>query len=159
MALPSRVAGVSDRLPPSLLLHFDASVRYGEDNATPTSAAVGFVVGDGREPLIERSVGVEAFVSSAHLEYRALLEAVRAVEEFEEPITSLHVHGDADAVIDAVDPRANATPGDRVMARRVDAIRAAVADIPTVTYRAVGRGQNERAHTLARAGHERTAGE
>ncbi|GGO01590.1 hypothetical protein GCM10009030_35420 [Haloarcula pellucida] len=140
---------------PSLLLYFDASVLYGSDDGTPTSAAVGFLVEDGTTTVIERSLAVDAFVSSAHLEYRALLEAVRAVEAYPTTVTSLHVHGDADAVLRAVDPTAAATPSDRVVRRRVDAIHECVADVPVVTYRAVERGENERAHRLARAGHER----
>jgi len=138
---------------PSLSLYFDASVHYGRDNATPTSAAVGFLVESGVTSHIERSMAVDAFVSSAHLEYRALLEAVRAVADTGERVASLHVHGDADAVIRAVDPDRPATPDDRVCRRRVDAIRDAVDGIPVVTYRIVGRGENERAHRLARAGH------
>jgi len=35
--------------PPSLLAYFDASLLYGDDNATPTSAAVGVLVEDGTE--------------------------------------------------------------------------------------------------------------
>jgi len=155
LPVPSPAPDVSrsNSLPPSLLLYFDASVRYAEDNATPTSAAVGFVVGDGAEALIEQSLPVRTFVSSAHLEYRALLEAVQAVDAMDGRIASLHVHGDADAVIDAVDPAVDAKPGDRIMAKRVAAIRNAVEAIPTVTYRAVGRGENRRAHDLAQRGH------
>jgi ribonuclease HI len=143
-----------DRLPPSLLVYFDASVRYAGDNATPTSAAVGFVVGDGIRTLLKQSLPVRTFVSSAHLEYRALLEAVQAVAAMDGRIAALHVHGDADAVIDTVDPGVDATPGDRVTERRVEAIRAAVADVPTVTYRAVSRDENQRAHDLAQRGHD-----
>jgi len=138
---------------PSLSLYFDASVHYGPDNATPTSAAVGFLVESGARTHIERSLAVDAFVSPAHLEYRALLSAVRAVAATDDRVASLHVHGDADAVIRAVDPDHPATPGDRVCRTRVEAIRDAVAEIPVVTYRVVGRGENERAHRLARAGH------
>ncbi|WP_324663279.1 ribonuclease H family protein [Haloarcula sediminis] len=138
---------------PSLSLYFDASVHYGPDNATPTSAAVGFLVESGTTTHIERSMAVDAFVSSTHLEYRALLEAVRAVAATDDRVASLHVHGDADAVIRAVDPDRPATPGDRVCRRRVGAIREAVAAVPVVTYRVVGRDENERAHRLARAGH------
>ena len=141
------------RFAPSLSLYFDASVHFGPDNATPTSAAVGFLVEGGATTHIERSMPVDAFVSTAHLEYRALLEAVRAVAETDERVASLHVHGDADAVLQAVDPDHPATPGDRVCRTRVEAIREAVAEIPVVTYRVVGRGENERAHRLARAGH------
>ncbi|MBV0923891.1 reverse transcriptase-like protein [Halomicroarcula limicola] len=139
---------------PSLLLYFDASVLYGPDNGTPTSAAVGFLVKDGTTTILERSMHVDAFVSSAHLEYRALLEAVRAVEELSTTVASLHVHGDADAVLRAVDPRHHAMPDDAVARRRVASIHECVADIPVVTYRAVKRGENERAHELARAGHD-----
>lgn len=154
LAEPPSTSDVSrSNLPPSLLLYFDASVRYGPDNATPTSAAVGFVVGDGTETLIEQSLPVGTFVSSTHLEYRALLEAVQAVEAMDGRIASLHVHGDADAVVDAVDPAVDAEPGDQIMQKRVRAIRAAVEDVPTVTYRAVGRGENRRAHDLAQRGH------
>ncbi|WP_245180515.1 hypothetical protein [Haloarcula amylovorans] len=46
-------------------------------------------------------------------------------------------------------------PDDAVARRRVESIRECVAEIPVVTYRAVGRGENERAHELAQAGHER----
>jgi len=143
----------SDGFAPSLSLYFDASVLYGTDNATPTSAAVGFLVESGATTHIERSLAVDTFVSTAHLEYRALLEAVRAVAAADDRVASLHVHGDADAVIRAVDPDHPATAGDRICRTRVDAIHEAVADIPVVTYRAVGRGENERAHDLARAGH------
>ena len=138
---------------PSLSLYFDASVHYGPDNARPTSAAVGFLVESGATTHIERSMAVDAFVSTAHLEYRALLEAVRAVEATDDRVASLHIHGDADAVIRAVDPDRPATPDDRVCRTRVAAIREAVAPIPVVTYRVVGRDGNERAHDLARAGH------
>jgi ribonuclease HI len=143
----------SGRFGPSLSLYFDASVLYGADNATPTSAAVGFLVESGATTHIERSLPVDAFVSSAHLEYRALLEAVRAVAATDDRVASLHVHGDADAVIHAVDPDHPATPGDRICRTRVDAVGEAVAEIPVVTYRVVGRGENARAHRLARAGH------
>ena len=138
---------------PSLSLYFDASVLYGADNATPTSAAVGFLVESGTTTHIERSLPVDAFVSSAHLEYRALLAAVRAVADSGDRVASLHVHGDADAVLRAVDPDHPATPGDRICRTRVEAIREAVAPIPVVTYRVVGRGENERAHKLTRSGH------
>jgi len=138
---------------PSLSLYFDASVPYRSDNATPTSAAVGFLIESGATTHVERSLPIDAFVSSAHLEYRALLAAVRAVEATDDRVASLHVHGDADAVIRAVDPDHPATPGDRICRRRVTAIREAVAPIPVVTYRVVGRGENRRAHDLARAGH------
>jgi ribonuclease HI len=138
---------------PSLLLYFDASVLYAEDNATPTSAAVGYVIEDGSTTIHEESVPIDAFVSSAHLEYRALLEAVRAVSDHAADPPSLHVHGDADVVIRNVDPSEPATPGDRVTRRRVEQIRDLVADIPVVTYRTIKRGRNERAHEVARAGH------
>jgi len=138
---------------PSLSLYFDASVLYGPDNATPTSAAVGFLVESGSTTHVERSMPVDAFVSSAHLEYRALLEAVRTVAASDDRVASLHVHGDADAVIRAVDPDHPATPTDPVVRHRVVAIRDAVDQIPVVTYRVVNRGENQRAHALARNGH------
>ncbi|MFC7228556.1 hypothetical protein N0B31_14175 [Salinirubellus salinus] len=42
-----------------------------------------------------------------------------------------------------------------VSRRRVERIRELLAPVPTVTYRVVPRGHNERAHRLARAGHAR----
>jgi ribonuclease HI len=128
-------------------------VLYAEDNATPTSAAVGYVLTDGSETLRAESVPIEAFVSSAHLEFRALLEAVRAVDAHVPDPPSVHVHGDADVVIRTVDQSEPATPGDRLTRHRVEEIRDLVADVPVVTYRAVKRGRNERAHEVARAGH------
>lgn len=144
----------SDAWSPSLLLYFDGSLLYADDNATPTSAAVGYLLTDGSKTLRSESRSIDAFVSSAHLEYRALLEAVRAVDTHISDPPSIHIHGDADVVIRTVDPAEPATPSDRVTRRRVQKIRELVADIPVVTYRAVDRGHNERAHQLARAGHE-----
>lgn len=141
-------------LPPSVLVYFDASVLYGSDNATPTSAAIGYHVDAGTETRVAVSESVETFVSSTDLEYRALLEAVRAVTDRFADLSSLHVHGDADVVIRTVDPDHPARAKGRVARRRVAAVRELVADVPVVTYRAVPRGHNERAHDLARTGHE-----
>jgi hypothetical protein len=141
--------------PPSLLAYFDASVHYGPDNATPTSAAVGVLVEDGTETYVERSLPVEAFRSSAALEHRALVEAVRAVtDRFDRP-SSVHLRGDADAALRVTDPDHPAEPTDPVGRRRVRAVRERLADVPVVTYRAVDRARNRRAHDLARRGHDR----
>jgi ribonuclease HI len=142
-------------LPPSVLLYFDASVLYGSDNATPTSAAIGYHVDAGTETRVAVSERVEAFVSSTDLEYRALLEAVRALTTRFSDLSSLHVHGDADVVIRTVDPDHPARARSSIARRRVAAIRDHVDDVPVVTYHAVARGHNERAHELARAGHDR----
>jgi hypothetical protein len=139
--------------PPSLLGYFDASVHFGSDGETPTSGAVGFVVEDGLRTCLEGSRPVEAVVSTSALEFRACLEMVRAVDRAFDRPSSLHVHGDADAVIRAVDPDISAVPSESVARRRVVEIRDRVADIPVVTYRAVDRDDNDRAHRLAREGH------
>jgi ribonuclease HI len=137
-----------------LLLYFDASLLYGPDNSTPTSAAIGYVVDDGTTTLLEGSQHVDAFVSSAGLELRALVEAARAVAESTDIVSSVHVHGDADAVIRLADPSRPATPSTRLARRRVETIRSCFRDVPVVTYRCVPRHSNERAHALARAGHD-----
>jgi len=142
------------RSPPSLLAYFDASVLYGSDNGTPTSGAIGFLVEDGTTTYIETSRSVGAFVSSAALEFRALRETVKAVDEQFTDVSSLHLHGDADAVIRAADPGHPAEPSHPVLRRRIADVHARVADVPVVTYRSLPRGRNERAHALARAGHE-----
>ena len=139
----------------SLFGAFDASVHYGPDNATPTSAAIGYVIRDGTTTAVEYSGSVSAVVSSTDLEYRALLEMVEAVAgRFEAP-SALHVRGDADVVLRAVDPSDPTEPSGRIARRRTAAIRRTVESlrVPTVTYRSVPRGDNERAHELARAGH------
>ncbi|MFB6126504.1 MAG: reverse transcriptase-like protein [Halolamina sp.] len=141
-------------LAPSLFVSFDASVLYAADNATPTSGAIGYVVEDATTVHVEGSRSVEAFVSNTALEYRALAAAARAVDERFDRVGTLHVHGDADAVIRAVDPDDESTPSERVARRRVEAVRERLADVPTVTYRAVSRERNGRAHDLARAGHD-----
>ncbi len=138
----------------SLVVAFDASVRYGPENATPVSGAIGYLVEEGATVHVERSAGVDAVVSSTALEFRALLAALRAVDARFAPST-LHVRGDADAVIRAVDPARPTEPSGRIVRRRVGAIHELVADVPVVSYRAVDRRGNERAHDLARAGHER----
>jgi len=140
--------------PPSLVLSFDASVLYDADHARPVSGAVGFVVEEGTHTRIERSLRVRNLVSSTALEYRALLEAGLAVDDTFKSVASLHVRGDADVVLDSVDRRVEAMPNGRVERRRVHRIRRLFDDIPTVTYRVVPRGLNERAHRLARAGHD-----
>lgn len=139
----------------SLVLSFDGSVRYGPANATPTGAGVGYVVSEG-EPLVVGSWAPAAFVSSTHVEYRALVAGARAVAALAEhrDVASLHVRGDAAAVMDAVDPDRAGEAGDEVTRRRVAEVRDLFAPIPEVTYRTVSRGRNERAHELARRPHE-----
>lgn len=141
--------------PPSLLAYFDASLRYADDNATPASAAVGVLVEDGVTTYVERSLAVDAFVSSSALEFRALVETARAVDERFDQVSALHVHGDADAVVRAADPASPAEPSSTVAHRRIERTRDLLADVPVVTYRAVSRSENERAHALAAAGHDR----
>ena len=140
--------------PPSLLGYFDASVHFGPDNETPTSGAVGYVVSDGLRTCLEGSLPVDAVVSTSALEFRACLELVRAVDRAFDRPSSLHVHGDADAVIRAVDPAVPAAPSASVARRRVAEIRDHVADIPVVTYQVVDRSDNDRAHKLAREGND-----
>ena len=84
---------------------------------------------------------------------RALVETARAIDDRFDRVASVHLHGDADAVVEAVDPDRAATPPDAVAARRVRETRRLLADVPVVTYRSVPRWRNERAHDLARAGH------
>lgn len=139
----------------SLELAFDASVLYGPENATPRSGAVGYVVVRGATRQFECSRSVDAFVSNTALEYRALADAVAAVDRAFDRVASLHVRGDADAVLRAVDPTTVVTPNGSVERRRVARIRERLADVPQVTYRSVPSPHNERAHTLARRGHER----
>lgn len=141
--------------PLSVALYFDSSVRYGPDNASPRAAAVGYVATAG-DPLVEGSHRLDAFVSSTHAEFRALVEAARAVAALEthRRISDIHVRGDAAAVIEAVDPDRPGSPGDAIRRRRVAFVRDALTPVPRVTYRRVDRAANERAHRLATAAHE-----
>ena len=143
-----------DRTGLSLVLRFDGSVRYGPDNAEPQSAAVGYVVSAGG-PLVEGSRALSTFVSSTHVEFRALVAGARAVAALarHRAVAAVHVRGDAAAVVEAVDPDHSALPGDRIRQRRVETVREALAPIPRVTYRRVGRATNERAHALATRAH------
>jgi ribonuclease HI len=127
---------------------------YGSDNATPVSGAVGFLVEEGTEIHIEHSLRVDNVVSSTALEYRALLEAARAVDTMFERVASVHIRGDADIVLNAVDRRLEVMPKGSVERRRVEQIRRLFDPIPTVTYRVIPRELNKRAHKLARAGHD-----
>jgi len=61
----------------SLVLRFDGSVRYGPNNADPRAAAIGYVVEE-TEPVLEGCREVSAFVSSTHVEFRALVAGARA---------------------------------------------------------------------------------
>jgi hypothetical protein len=105
-------------LPPSLTVAFDASVLYAADNATPVSGAIGFVIREGREPVVERSRAVDAFVGNVALEYRALRAASRVVADRFDRVASVHIRGDADVVIQTVDPDHPATPSGAVVRRR-----------------------------------------
>jgi len=138
---------------PSLFVAFDASVLYGPDNATPTSGAVGFVVEEGTTTHVEGSRSADAVVSNVAPEYRALLAAVRAVDARFDRVASVHIHGDADEVINVVDPSQPAEPTGRVVTRRVAETRDRLSTAPDVTYRALPRALDERAHRLARSGH------
>ena len=138
----------------SLVLTFDGSVHYGPANASPQAAAIGYVVEAGR-PLVEGSRALSTFVSSTHVEFRALVAGARAVAALatHRTVSSVHVRGDAAAVIQAVDPASDTSPGDAVRRRHVDIIRDALADVPRVTYRRIKRGNNQRAHALAARPH------
>jgi len=140
--------------PLSLVVRFDGSVRYGRDDATPTSAAIGYVVTAG-EPVVEGSRSLDAFVSSTHVEYRALVAGARAVAALGDHwrIADVHVRGDAATLIDAVDPDRPAEPGDKIRRRRVASVRDALAPVPRVTYRQTNRTRNELAHELATRAH------
>jgi ribonuclease HI len=132
------------------VLRFDGSVRYGPDNATPKAAAIGYVVVES-DPLLEGSRELSTFVSSTHVEFRALVAGVHAVTALREHdrVSGVHVRGDAAAVIDTVDPDRRSTVHDNICQRRAKRIQKALSPIPTVTYRCVGRAENERAHELA----------
>jgi ribonuclease HI len=138
----------------SLVLSFDGSVLYGPSNATPTAAAIGYVI-ETHEPIVEGSRSLSAFVSSTHVEYRALVAGVRAVAALSEhrSIASLCVRGDAAAAVTAADPDHPTEPSDDVLRRRVGTIRELVAPIPRVSYRTIPRTRNRRAHELARRPH------
>ncbi|MEZ3145592.1 hypothetical protein [Halobaculum sp. MBLA0143] len=142
-------------LPPSVFVAFDASVLYADDNATPVSGAIGFVIREGHDPTVECSRPVDQFVSNVALEYRALAEAAAAVDAAYDRVGSVHVRGDADVVVRTVDPGRPAEPSNPVVGRRVAATRASLADAARVDYRAVDGDRNRRAHTLARRGHRR----
>jgi len=141
--------------PLSLVVHFDGSVRYGSENASPTAAAIGYVITAG-EALVEGSRRLDTFVSSTHAEFRALLEGARAVAELSRHrrISDVHIRGDAATVLNAVDPLRPETPGDEIWKRRVALTRDALAPVPEVTYRRVSRGANERAQQLATRAYE-----
>jgi ribonuclease HI len=138
----------------SLVLSFDGSVLYGPANATPTAAAIGYVVSEG-EPLVEGSRSLSAFVSSTAVEYRALVAGARAVAALaaHRDVASVHVRGDAAVVLEAVDPDHPGEAGNDLARRRVATVRDLLEPVPTVTYRTVARGDNRRAHELARRAH------
>jgi hypothetical protein len=69
-------------------------------------------------------------------------------------VSSLHLHGDTDAVLRATDPDHPAEPTDSVGHRRVRAVQDLFDDVPVVTYRSIDRSHNRRAHELVRRGHE-----
>lgn len=140
----------------SVILAFDGSVLYGPSNAAPTAAAIGYVLST-HEPILEGSRSLSTFVSSTHVEYRALVEGVRAVADIAEhrTVASLHIRGDAAAAIEAVDPDHPTEPSDGVLQRRVETVRELIDPIPQVSYRTVTRTRNQRAHELAQRPHHR----
>ena len=139
----------------SLILSFDGSVLYGPLNADPTAAAIGYVVAT-HDPILEGSRALSTFVSSTHVEYRALVAGARAVADIADhrTVASLHVRGDSAAAIESVDPDHPAEPSDSILQRRVRTVRDLVDPIPQVSYRPVTRARNHRAHELARRPHQ-----
>lgn len=139
----------------SPILSFDGSVLYGPSNATPRAAGIGYVIST-HEPIAEGSRSLSTFVSSTHVEYRALVAGARAVANLSDhrTIASLHVRGDSAAAINSVDPDHSAEPTDTVLRRRVEIVRDLLDEIPQVSYRTVGRTRNQRAHELARRPHQ-----
>ena len=150
---PTTPARQTAEFPPSLQVAFDASVHYGPDHARPDSGAIGFLMEEGMTVHLRRSERVPHLVSSTALEYRALLAAVRAVRERFDRVASLHIQGDADVVLDAVEQSVDFWPSGSIEQRRTRSIQQLIAPIHTVTYQRVPRELNERAHELAQAGH------
>ena len=140
-------------------LYFDGSVRYDTDGETPISAAGGYSIETAGSVLQERSLQIPRPVSSTHAEYHALLQAVQEIDNLAYPVESLYVYGDSESVMSTVDPSANSTPRDRFGRRQVAWIQSQLAEIPTVGYRTVPRGQNHNAHRLATRGHDPTGGD
>lgn len=134
----------------SLVLRFDGSVLYGPHNADPRRAAIGYIIEEG-QPLAEGSRELSAFVSSTHVELRALVAGTQAVAAMTDHlrVSDVHVRGDAAAVIDTVAPSRESAVDDGVFQRRAERVHEALAPVPTVTYRCVSRHENERAHELA----------
>jgi ribonuclease HI len=141
----------------SLVLRFDGSVRYGPNDAEPRTAAIGYVI-EAADPLIEGSRELSAFVSSTHVEFRALVAGAQAVAELTDhrQVSAVHVRGDAAAVIDTVDPSRPAGVDDAICRRRAERVHEALAPVPTITYRHVGRYENERPHELAARVYDRS---
>jgi ribonuclease HI len=134
----------------SLVLRFDGSVRYGPANADPRTAAIGYVI-EAAKPLVEGSRELSAFVSSTHVEFRALVAGARAVTTLMDHrrVSDVHVRGDAAAVINTVDPSRQTAANDGICQRRAERVQEAFRPVPTVTYRHVSRNENERTHELA----------
>jgi len=143
----------------SLVLRFDGSVRYGPNNADPRAAAIGYVVEE-TEPVLEGCREVSAFVSSTHVEFRALVAGARAVAELAEcdRVSDVHVRGDSAAVIETVDPTSATAVGGDICRRRAERVRELLEPVPTVTYRRVRRADNDRAHELAIRAYDRPDG-
>jgi ribonuclease HI len=112
------------------------------------------------DPIIEGSRELSAFVSSTHVELRALVAGARALGELTDhhQVNAVHVRGDAAAVIDTVDPSRPAGVDDSICRRRAERVRELLAPVPTITYRHVGRYENERPHKLASRAYDRTGG-
>ena len=108
----------------SLVLRFDGSVRYGPNNADPRAAAIGYVVEE-TGPVLEGCREVSAFVSSTHVEFRALVAGARAVAALaeRERVSDVHVRGDSAAVIGTVDPTSATAVGGDICRRRAERVR------------------------------------
>lgn len=140
-------------------VYFDASY-LPPDHENGPSAAVGYVVTDARGNLISRrGYSLRNFVSSTHVEYQALIEALTFVDGLDS-IEQVYVYGDAESVIECVKPDGEASPNDRTTSKFARKARTALerfdhCHLRTFQYgeNSKPRDKNTRADALARRGH------
>lgn len=108
----------------NIIIRFDGSAVMDHDTKEMTSVSIGYHVYDDHGVITEGNKHIGSGLSSEKAEYHAMLEAIQAAADAVERVTgSVHIQGDAQGVVDCVNPHKRDTPSDPLCQRYVSEIR------------------------------------
>lgn len=136
----------------SLVLHFDASVK--KDRAADTqSTALGYTLATNTGYRVGSGYcALDEPISTSHAEARALIFALEHAVEFPN-VDCIYIYGDAESVIETVDPDSSPSARDAELKDYVTRARGLLQNFEVANLSHSKRDNNQEAHDIAQRGH------